>query len=203
MTQAIWLALFPAAVALAVERASYLWIWRHPRIFEGLCARRAMWLLGEPVEAVRRLFHVFKVIQAIVFVAWIGGFGGWFGSGPRALWTSEPIALVLGCLLIAGGQSLNFLVFKRLGTKGVFYGSRFGQDVPWVDDFPFSVLNHPQYVGTVASIWGLFLMTRFPHADWFVLPLLESVYYLLGAHFERDRPENADSALESAGRHGR
>jgi Phospholipid methyltransferase len=27
--------------------------------------------------------------------------------------------------------------------------------VPWVDGFPFNVVSHPQYVGSVLSIWGL------------------------------------------------
>jgi hypothetical protein len=26
---------------------------------------------------------------------------------------------------------------------------------------------------------------RFPHADWFMLPALETVYYVVGAHLER------------------
>jgi len=26
---------------------------------------------------------------------------------------------------------------------------------------------------------------RFPHDDWYILPALETVYYVLGAYFER------------------
>jgi hypothetical protein len=47
------------------------------------------------------------------------------------------------------------------------------------------VLRHPQYVGTVLAIWGLFLAVRFPHDDWYVLPVLETVYYAAGAYFEQ------------------
>jgi hypothetical protein len=43
---------------------------------------------------------------------------------------------------------------------------------------------HPQYVGAVLTIWGVFLIVRFPHGDWLVLPALETVYYALGARFE-------------------
>ena len=35
------------------------------------------------------------------------------------------------------------------------------------------------------SIWGFFLIMRFPHGDWFVLPALETVYYALGAYYEQ------------------
>ena len=36
------------------------------------------------------------------------------------------------------------------------------------------------YIGTVLSIWGFFAAVRFPHADWVVLPALETVYYVVG-----------------------
>ena len=91
----------------------------------------------------------------------------------------------VGGLLIVAGQLLNLSVFYRLGRVGVFYGGRFGHAVPWTDDFPFSVFAHPQYVGAVTSIWGFFLVMRFPHGDWYVLPVLETVYYALGARLEQ------------------
>lgn len=199
-----WLALLLAAAALAIERLSYIWIWRHPTSFKAFCARPTLPFLGEPVDAVQRLFFGFKVIQATVFIAWIGGFGGWFESGPKVLWASSPAAVGFGFLLISAGQVLNFLVFARLGKKGVFYGTRFGYNVPWVHGFPFSILKHPQYVGTAITIWGLFLATRFPHPDWFLLPLLETVYYTLGAHFEQDLPGNEPEhvVLEPSGNSG-
>ena len=90
-----------------------------------------------------------------------------------------------GAILIVVGQILNFSVFHRLGKIGVFYGNKFGYEVPWHREFPFSLLKHPQYVGALFSIWGFFLVTRFPHDDWFMLPVLETVYYVLGIHFEQ------------------
>jgi len=51
-------------------------------------------------------------------------------------------------------------------------------------EFPFSVLSHPQYVGTLLTIWGLFLAARFPHDDWYALPILETAYYAAGAWLE-------------------
>jgi phosphatidyl-N-methylethanolamine N-methyltransferase len=66
----------------------------------------------------------------------------------------------------------------------VFYGYQLGYNIPWSRAFPFSWFKHSQYVGTVWSIWGLFLILRFPQSDWYILPTLETVYYLLGAYFE-------------------
>jgi methylene-fatty-acyl-phospholipid synthase len=95
------------------------------------------------------------------------------------------LSLGIGGTLIVAGQILNCGVFYRLGKVGVFYGNKLGYDIPWSRAFPFSLFKHPQYVGTVCSIWGFFLIMRFPHQDWYMLPALETVYYVLGASLER------------------
>jgi methylene-fatty-acyl-phospholipid synthase len=154
--------------------------------------------LRDPVAALRALFCASKLIQAAVFGAWIAA----ASATGRTMFvpTSDPLALVVGAVLIAAGQSLNLAVFHRPGAVGVFYGSRFGRSVPWVHGFPFSVLTHPQYVGTVATIWGLFLVTRFPHPDWIALPLLETIYYAIGARLERTPTGRMPSKLHAGGR---
>ncbi|MFO0691543.1 MAG: methyltransferase [Myxococcota bacterium] len=175
--------LIPAAAALAVERITYVVVWRHPDAFRQWCSRAG---IGAPVDALCRLFFVFKVLQAGVFLAWFAWFGGWFTATPQPLLSSDVRAVALGLAMILVGQVLNVAVFRRLGRAGVFYGTRFGLKVPWVTGFPFSLLTHPQYVGTVLSIWGLFLLGRHPHPDWAVLPLLETLYYFVGAQLEAD-----------------
>ena len=94
-------------------------------------------------------------------------------------------SLGLGGALLVVGQILNVSVFYRLGKVGVFYGNKLGYEIPWCRAFPFSVLKHPQYVGTLLSIWGFFLIMRFPHDDWYLLPTVETMYYVLGAYFEQ------------------
>jgi hypothetical protein len=76
-------------------------------------------------------------------------------------------------------------VFCRLGKVGVFYGNKLGYEISRCHAFPFSVLAHPQYVGTLLSIWGFFLVMRFPHDDWYLLPTVETVYYVLGIYYEQ------------------
>jgi methylene-fatty-acyl-phospholipid synthase len=117
-----------------------------------------------------------------VFISWCLVFGR--GS----LWPIEADAGVVALAVAAmlAGQALNVGVFVRLGQVGVFYGNKFGYRVPWCCGFPFSLCADPQYVGTVLSIWGFFLVMRFPHGDWFILPTLETVYYALGARLERE-----------------
>lgn len=170
-----------AAVLLAVERVSYVWIWHRPERF-----RAAVRAWGgasfDPIDALEWMFRGFKLIQLAVFLGW----ALWFDGGRLVLHGTQPIPCLVAVLLGTLGQALNLGVFLRIGRAGVFYGVRFGHAVPWCTKFPFSVVDHPQYIGTVLSIWGFFLLLRFPEPDWFVLPLLESFYYALGAHFESD-----------------
>ena len=73
---------------------------------------------------------------------------------------------------------------RRPCRLGVFYGDRLGYALTWWTAFPFSLLSHPQYVGALLTIWGFFLAWCFPRADWYVLPVLETVYYALGSWVE-------------------
>jgi methylene-fatty-acyl-phospholipid synthase len=139
--------------------------------------------LGGPVDSLAALFLLFKVLQAVVFLGWhlILSHGDLRPSSLTVPGVSAGVALV------AAGQALNGCVFRRLGKTGVFYGCRFGEDVPWCRRFPFSWFEHPQYVGTVMTIWGVFLLLRFPAPDWPIIPALETAYYIAGARLERDR----------------
>jgi hypothetical protein len=172
-----------AAALLSVERACYAFAWRRTPSFVELCERLAP-LGGEPLQVLERLFYGFKALQLGVFAGWclVHAHGALWPLAARA----ELPVLLLGAGAVAVGQALNFAVFHRLGRTGVFYGNRLGYEVPWCEGFPFSVLRHPQYVGAVLSIWGLFLVARFPNPDWIALPLLETLYYVLGAHLESD-----------------
>ncbi len=167
-----------AGVLLILERACYVWIARAPDAFRRACAHPGAWF-GEPVAIVRTLFYAFKALQLSVFVGWCYVHGG----GELAP-TDDPRALAIGTALMVAGQILNLSVFYRLGRVGVFYGDRLGYEVPWCWEFPFSWLSHPQYVGTVLTIWGFFAATRFPHDDWSVLPALETIYYVSSTWLE-------------------
>lgn len=176
----VWLLLLAAAF-LSLERICYVYISRAPERFLRFCNRPAAVYFGGPVDVLRTLFYAFKGLQFAVFLGWcyVHGHGSLSPAGRGIL----PLAI--GGALIVAGQILNCGVFYRLGTVGVFYGNKLGCDIPWSRAFPFSWFKHPQYVGTVWSIWGVFLIMRFPHSDWSILPTLETVYYVLGAYFER------------------
>ncbi|ORE86401.1 hypothetical protein ATO7_13928 [Oceanococcus atlanticus] len=190
MSFSLFLAFFAAAVVLSFERLTYIYVWRRPRAFASRCRR---WrLAADPVAGLERLFYLFKVIQILVFAAWIFMFSA--GQWPQlAAW---PF-LSGGIVLILVGQMLNLMTFWRLGRVGIFYGVRFGHEVAWCRQFPFSVFRNPQYLGTVLSIWGLFIAVRFEQPDWLLIPLLQTLYYALGAHFEKDSPRQPGAYVQA------
>jgi methylene-fatty-acyl-phospholipid synthase len=170
-----------AAALLSLERICYLWIWRAPDAFRALCAHLLLAWIGEPVEVLRFLFCGFKILQCAVFFTWCFI----YGHGSLLPANGSAWSLGLGAMMVAAGQGLNVAVFHRLGKIGVFYGNKFGYRIPWSRKFPFSCLKHPQYLGALLSIWGFFLVMRFPHDDWYLIPALETAYYVLGAYLER------------------
>jgi len=176
----LW-SLLVAAGALSVERICYAWVWRKPEAFRSLCSKPGVARFGDPVDVLRNLFLCFKALQLAVFFGWCYLYGGGSFVYPHedSAWGAT------GVVLIAIGQLLNICAFVRLGKIGIFYGNKFGYQVPWCRDFPFSVLRHPQYVGAVLSIWGFFMTTRFPYDDWFLLPVLQTGYYVAGAYLEQ------------------
>jgi phosphatidyl-N-methylethanolamine N-methyltransferase len=170
-----------AALVLSFERLFYLWAWHQSDSFRRFSAHPLVaWLGADPPLVLERFFYAFKVIQISVFLEWCLA----HGQGAFLPAQAGVLQLGVGATLLGVGQALNFGVFLRLGALGVFYGNRFGYTLPHCDGLPFSLCKHPQYLGTVLSIWGFFLITRFPHDDWMLIPALETLYYALGAHFE-------------------
>jgi hypothetical protein len=176
----VWASLI-SAILLSMERICYAWVWHRADSFRLLCSHPTIAVLGEPVDVLKDLFFVFKVVQISVFIGWCMI----FGEGVISLPGGNPWSLAAGLTFIVAGQALNISVFYRLGKIGVFYGAKLGYNIAWCNKFPFCIIRHPQYIGTLTSIWGLFLVMRFPHNDWIILPLIETVYYGLGALVER------------------
>jgi phosphatidyl-N-methylethanolamine N-methyltransferase len=176
-------ALAIAAVVLAAERACYVVIARRPDLFLALYARFDPKRTSSAVTVVERLFFAFKGLQFGLFIAWCYVHGGRFPfPAPHG-----PFVTALSWALAAAGQVLVVSTFYRLGRTGVFFGDQLGYAVPRCRTFPFSLLAHPQYVGTLLTIWGGFMLVRFPHDDWWALPLVETVYYLGGMWLETPR----------------
>lgn len=97
--------------------------------------------------------HCFVVFQFTSVGAWAYLRGG-FVPLSELMVSVHPLQVVIALGLIVFGQVLNAGIFRAIGHVGVYYGFKLGHVVPWVDGFPFNVVRHPQYVGSVATIWG-------------------------------------------------
>jgi methylene-fatty-acyl-phospholipid synthase len=170
-----------AASLLSIERIWYAWVWHNPSSFRRFCTQPGVAFFGAPIDVLRNCFLGFKSLQLAVFFGWcyLYGEGTIIPPGNDGPWMA-----MTGALIVIG-QALNLGVFVQLGKIGVFYGNKLGYYVPRCERFPFSLLRHPQYVGAVLSIWGFFMTTRFPHDDWYVLPVLQTGYYVAGAYLEQ------------------
>ena len=121
----------------------------------------------------------FKIIQGSVFAFW------WFTQVARRStnpldWVPADMTVMLVVLCVAlmsFGQLLNFLTFKQLEVVGVMYGAQYGHKVRWVTEFPYSVMNDPQYMGVVIFVWGVFGLAANAVTDWWVIPAMETVLY--------------------------
>ena len=112
-------------------------------------------------------------------------FVGWcYVHDPSLVPSAPPAVIAVAGLLFLAGQSLVMIGFYRLGRVAVFFGDRLGYEAPWCSAFPFSVLPHPQYLGAVVSIWAFFAVMRYPHTDWYLIPVVETMYYVAGATLE-------------------
>ena len=60
-------------------------------------------------------------------------------------------------------QVLNVGIYNAIGADGVYYGFKLGKSVPWVTGFPFNITSHPQYIGSVLTVWGSFCLTLSQH----------------------------------------
>uniref|UniRef100_A0A383V562 phosphatidyl-N-methylethanolamine N-methyltransferase n=1 Tax=Tetradesmus obliquus TaxID=3088 RepID=A0A383V562_TETOB len=84
----------------------------------------------------------------------------WFASLRRSGLCLDLAAISLPqwlafLLLACYGQSLNVGIFQAIGHDGVYYGFKLGKVIPWVNGWPFDSVSHPQYVGSVLTVWGL------------------------------------------------
>jgi hypothetical protein len=82
-------------------------------------------------------------------------------------------------LLLGVGQALNVGIYKAIGTAGVYYGKRLGQSVSWCHGFPFDSVSHPQYVGSVMSVWALAaLLHGHVYPDVYILAIYWTALYV-------------------------
>jgi protein-S-isoprenylcysteine O-methyltransferase Ste14 len=156
---------------LGVERLFYGLIWKKPEFVKSTF----QWDDGYECEHIFTMVGFFKVVQATVFTVW---FITRFGLTDFDLYKIDTLDFVISALFISIGQVLNWAVWKKLGIDGVCYGVKYDKPVPWITSFPYNIMNDPQYIGAICTVWGLFLLSRSQApADWYIIPVIETGLY--------------------------
>lgn len=93
-----------------------------------------------------------------------------------------PLTTLLSLVLVGCGQTLNAGIFQAIGHAGVYYGYKLGHMIPWVEGFPFNVVSHPQYVGSVMTIWGaaVLLWSQSPPGFGWLVSYWTGLYLITG-----------------------
>jgi len=157
------------AVLLSLERLMYGVVWKKPQTVS-----KAAQLVGMKQKEPEMIFNFvrgFKLVQMYVFGTW---YWTHYGTNlPSLSWTQ----FLIGVPLLLFGQILNFMVWYRIGIEGVCYGCKFGRDIPWCTQFPYSHFSHPQYLGAILTVWGMFVFSWNDCPDWYILPVMETMLY--------------------------
>lgn len=73
-------------------------------------------------------------------------------------------------------------IYRAIGEAGVYYGFKLGHTVPWHSGFPFNVVSHPQYIGSVASViaFAVLVMGQAPSGLWILAGYWTLLYVVTG-----------------------
>eukprot|EP00884_Botryococcus_braunii_P006396 jgi/Botrbrau1/15758/Bobra.4_1s0122.1 len=132
--------------AITTPHLIYAFVWLHSPTWRRWCGDKA-------VQTFRLVAIAGKGLQLVVTVLWLD-------SVTKNFEYKVPVDMELlgiGIIATTVGQVLNVKTFDAIGAVGVYYGVKLGHRVEWNDGFPFNVVSHPQYVGSVLTVWGLLL----------------------------------------------
>jgi len=166
-----------AFLLLGIERFLYGYIYHFPESFQVrfkfMSTGKLPWS-----EVAKQLGIYIKVFQfgVIGYDLLLRGERSEIGAAPLEM-------MCIGAILILVGQLLNVAVFNAIGAKGVYYGTQFGEDVPWCSKFPYNIpgFSDPQYWGVILFVWGVYCMVSPSMGVFgahFIVPWLETFWYI-------------------------
>lgn len=169
----LWNKVFPgvsltSCLLLAIQPITYYYLGHYSPLLPYLKKKTG---ILEPYW-VRYCCTLFKFLQGYVSYTEIMKLGGLETISLTAV--TVPLSVVL----VGFGQYLNYAVFQKLGVYGVFYGNVYGYKTPWVTGFPYNVVGHPQYVGVMLTVLGIFVLWS-SQPLWYVMPVITATYYLI------------------------
>lgn len=164
--------------ALAFERICYTFVWFFPSLFQRVSETPSAKVIAKnPVDLiVRAFFYPSKVLQMGSFLVWYLR-----TAAPVNFWDISGYSWMTALQCIVVGQILNAGIYRAIGKAGVYYGFKYGYDIPWCTGFPFNVCTaHPQYFGATLTCFGFVILLSTPAhlaAGWTGLALMQAIMY--------------------------
>ena len=150
------LSLFNSALLISLPHWFYAFIWLQPKRYINF-SKTYLSLESHPVDTMALIATILKPIQFLSFIFWYIGTGAMNNLYDLSIWS-----YLLFIILFGIGQILNAGIYKAVGKDGVYYGIKLGKKIPWCTGFPFNVVAHPQYVGSVLTAWAVFYILYTP-----------------------------------------
>jgi methylene-fatty-acyl-phospholipid synthase len=92
----------------------------------------------------------------------------------------QAVLVLMLCALFATPAPA---ALQAIGHDGVYYGFKLGKTIPWVNGWPFDTVSHPQYVGSVLTVWALVALVwgQAPHAALAIMSGFWTLVYVVTA----------------------
>lgn len=108
-------------------------------------------------------------------------------------WQSPLPFFILGTIIVLIGIILNILVYKKIGSRGVYYVCELLNECVRHTGFPYTLMKHPMYYGSMAIALGsafMFGITKqyeFQTGVW--IPMMYVVFlYSFSSYIEEQPP---------------
>ena len=103
--------------------------------------------------------NVSVIYRAVTYpLTFLYGYQTVFHTWDLREWLSPRPFFILGTCILFIGIVLNILVYRTIGTKGVYYACELLNECKRHIDFPYTVMKHPMYYGSMAMAFGIALM---------------------------------------------
>jgi len=135
----------------SLSHITYYIIWRHTNIYIKFCKC----VKSNP----RTLLYNFSIIQKILQFYFIYK----QSQENNKIYNYINNLNIFKLFLIIFGQSLNLIVYNKLGFSGVYYGNKLGLDTIWIYTYPYNIFENPQYLGCVLTLCGMYGIIDLPY----------------------------------------
>ena len=151
-----------------LDKILYTFIWLYPKKFMNLINTENSYT---SVNCMFYISIIIKIIQFVVLIYYLYIHFPYFNK----LDIINKKFLIVGFATLFVGQYLNYNVYKQLKKIGVYYGTKFGLNIPWCYKFPYNIswLKHPQYIGNILTFISIyFIFKSFFYTKLFVLEII-------------------------------